>query len=361
MEPPPSYNEWGKLTWLQTQLDGSEENVRAGLLVRMAELYVVVGRPDKAGLSSREALYAAGSETQMSNSIGSRARSVLGACALLRNDSAAARRELVGANSIATNDLERSVANALLAHVELKDSNAAAAASYRSRVTLSNDPRVLELTKPFNTIATAPPIIQKNPANAQAAAQSNSTAPDIRIIPRAQWKPAPTGSETEPMGKSSRITVHHEAKEFNGTTLDDTLRQIRNIQEYHQRGRKWADIGYHFVIDRIGNIIEGRSVALQGAHAGERNKKGESPNSGNIGISLLGNYNVQKTTPAQEKSLRELIQHLEKKYSISNSELYSHNDIKQKYKLGGTACPGKYLQTLIDTIKKRGAKVAGLF
>ncbi|MFN0205265.1 MAG: N-acetylmuramoyl-L-alanine amidase, partial [Planctomycetota bacterium] len=286
MEPPPSYNEWGKLTWLQTQLDGSEERERATLLVRMAELYVAVDRPDKAGLSAREALYAAGGESQqLSNSIGSRARSVLGAKALLHGDTAAARRELQSANSIATNDVERSVANALLAKVELKESNAALASSYRSRVALPNDPRVLELTKPFNIIA-APPIVQKTQSGSQPA-PANVTNPEIRIIPRSQWKPAPTGSDTEPMGKSSRITVHHEAKEFNGATLDDTLRQIRNIQEYHQRGRKWADIGYHFLIDRIGNIIEGRSIALQGAHAGERNKKGESPNSGNIGISLL--------------------------------------------------------------------------
>jgi N-acetyl-anhydromuramyl-L-alanine amidase AmpD len=157
------------------------------------------------------------------------------------------------------------------------------------------------------------------------------------------------------MAPPKRITVHHEGKEFYGSTLEDSLRQMRNIQEYHQRGKKWADIGYHYVIDRLGNIFEGRPLTIQGAHAGERNKRGETPNQANIGISLLGNFDSQQITPAQEKALRQLVSYLETTYGIPNSEVYTHNEIRQKFNVGATGCPGKHLSSVVVDIRRNGA------
>jgi N-acetyl-anhydromuramyl-L-alanine amidase AmpD len=192
---------------------------------------------------------------------------------------------------------------------------------------------------------------ERTAANASVPSLPNKS---IKILPRSSWKAARIGSDTDPMSSPKRITVHHEGKEFLGTTLEDTLTQVNNIQQWHQRGRKWADIGYHFLIDRLGNIVEGRPLTLQGAHAGERNKRGETPNAGNIGISLLGDFDKQRITPAQEKSLRQLIAYLEQTYGISNSEVYTHNEIRLKYNIGATGCPGKNLAPVIQDIRRRG-------
>lgn len=356
-EPPPSYKAWDKLTWLENQLNSSNESDRPELLARMAELYLNVERPERASTTAREAIYAVGTGSDRANSITSRARAVLGAIAMVKDDRLAARRELDLAARIATNDSERGAAWTLLAMVEERDRNPGMANIYRQKVKNPGDAHIQELLQSLteNAPRVANPRQTPNPApiaNAPVVPNNSDGAP--AMISRERWKPAKIGADTEAMGPILRITVHHEGKEFNGTSLDDTLRQVRNIQNYHQRGRKWADIGYHFIIDRLGNIVEGRDLKFQGAHAGERNKKGESPNTGNVGISLLGNYDIQKPTPAQTKALRDLVSWLRAKYKIRGDELYTHGEIKQKFKIDGTDCPGRNVRPLIEQMRRSG-------
>lgn len=354
VEPPPSYSTWDKLNWIQQQLNTTTEAGRPELLVHAAELYFLVERPDKAALSAREAIYTQNTNRSAGRSVTARASCVLGAVAMQRNDRPGARRELLNAIKDANDPSDAALANVLLAMVEERDMNPGLGAAYRAKVTKPGDPRIAEWVTALNGAApVAKPVVVASNAKPQNSSPSAGNAV-IPIIDRARWKPARSGADVEPMNTPRRITVHHEGKEFFGTTLDDTLRQVRNIQDYHQRGRKWADIGYHFIIDRLGNIIEARDLKYQGAHAGEKNKRGESPNAGNIGISLLGNYDVQKTTPAQDRALRDLISYLRKRYGIQSSELYTHNEIRQKFGTGSTGCPGKNLKPVIEIIRRTG-------
>ncbi|MBI3817864.1 MAG: N-acetylmuramoyl-L-alanine amidase [Planctomycetes bacterium] len=360
-EPPPSYKTWDKLTWLENQLNEATDVNRPELLARMAELYVSAERPDNAATRAREAMYSVIPGGERSNSITSRARTVLGAVAILKNDFLAARRELDLAGKSASDDLERGSALALLAIVEEREQNPTLARVYRQRIVNAGADRIVELTRAIDAsreLASAA-AMRTSPANVKNIADSATPAPGFsgagfNVVPRERWNPARLGTELEPMGTPRLITVHHEGKEFNGTTLDDSLRQIRSIQDYHLRGRHWSDIAYHFVIDRLGNVIQGRELKYQGAHAGEKNKKGESPNAKNIGISLLGNYDVQQPTAAQTKALKDLVAYLRKTYNIAQAELYTHGEIKQKYKISGTDCPGRYLRTVVEQLRRGG-------
>lgn len=347
-EPPATMTPWQKLEWLQEQMRGASDAQRAELLVRAAELYFSVERPESAGARAREAIYTGGS----TGSTASRAHAVLGAIALLRHDLTSARRELSTASDCAVTELDASAVYALLSRLEESAQRPTEAAVYRSRVRQGSDPRIQDLLRPFDEEES--PAVAKGPDRAPAVASASR----IKIVPRSSWKPNRIGSDTDPMASPRRITVHHEGKEFSGGTLDDTLRQVRAIQDFHQRSRKWADIAYHFIIDPLGNIVEARPLTLQGAHAGEKNKKGESPNSANIGISLLGNFDVQRPTPAQESALRQLVAYLEATYSIPSQELYTHNEIRLKFNIGPTGCPGRNLKPLVEDIRRRGPLAA---
>jgi hypothetical protein len=349
LDPPPSFTPWQKLDWIQDQMRDANDAQRAELLVRAAELYFSIDRPEIAGARAREANYTRGGASPSASSVPSRAHAVLGAIALERYDLSTARRELTTAASAAHTEVDASVANALLALVEEKAQRWTDAAVIRTRVKVPNDPRVQGY---LQALQSAGPDPAEKP---QAAPLPTAPLTAIRIIPRSYWKPAKIGPDTDPMAPPKRITVHHEGKEFYGSTLEDSIRQMRNIQEYHQRGKKWADIGYHYVIDRLGNIFEGRPLTIQGAHAGERNKRGETPNQANIGISLLGNFDSQQITPAQEKALRQLVSYLETTYGIPNSEVYTHNEIRQKFNVGATGCPGKHLASVVVDIRRNGA------
>jgi hypothetical protein len=108
------------------------------------------------------------------------------------------------------------------------------------------------------------------------AAVSSSTfaagsAPQPSICNRSCWgAQAPTGSIPQ-MGSLTRAIVHHSAgTEFNTTGLEDSKADVRGIQNTHRNTLGWSDIGYHFLIDKYGNIFEGRSGSIstlpRGAH-----------------------------------------------------------------------------------------------
>ncbi|MBI2638689.1 SpoIID/LytB domain-containing protein [Candidatus Peregrinibacteria bacterium] len=92
---------------------------------------------------------------------------------------------------------------------------------------------------------------------------------------------------------------------------DDPLTEIRNIYHSHAVGKGWGDIGYHYLIDRKGNIYEGRKGGdfVVGGHAKPLNKI-------SIGIALMGNYEDEELPAPMLKSTIELLDEISKKYSI---------------------------------------------
>lgn len=63
------------------------------------------------------------------------------------------------------------------------------------------------------------------------------------------------------------------------------------IRKYHIEVNSWDDIGYHFVLERIGNsyaLLPGRNPAYIGAHVRGHNHE-------SIGLCVVGSY--EKTVP----------------------------------------------------------------
>ncbi|MDT8856446.1 N-acetylmuramoyl-L-alanine amidase [Paracoccaceae bacterium Fryx2] len=104
------------------------------------------------------------------------------------------------------------------------------------------------------------------------------------------------------------------------------------VRRWHMQERGWMDIGYHWLIDRDGKIAAGRPETVIGAHV-------EGHNSGTIGISLIGGADSAASdpfsrhfTPAQDISLRQLLQGIGMRTQITT--ISGHNDYAAK------ACPG---------------------
>ncbi len=158
----------------------------------------------------------------------------------------------------------------------------------------------------------------------------------------------------EPMGKPDRITIHHSAMPADDMGRDASS-QVRGIQRNHIERMHWADIGYHFLIDRTGRIYEGRSLQYQGAHAGDRRT-----NRHNIGICLLGNFEPgerggQKPNRPQTEALVRLVLALCRRYRIPPSRIYAHREIHPRGP-GATACPGRNLLPLVGALRRRLAR-----
>ena len=79
--------------------------------------------------------------------------------------------------------------------------------------------------------------------------------------------------------------------------------------------RGWIDIGYHWIIDQLGNIIQGRKEEVVGAHC-----YGHNANS--IGICVLG---LNTFTKESMNALTGLVSNKLKEYNLTLKNVYGHN------------------------------------
>jgi N-acetyl-anhydromuramyl-L-alanine amidase AmpD len=146
------------------------------------------------------------------------------------------------------------------------------------------------------------------------------------------------------------VTVHHSGGDrYELTARDEVARSIRAIQGDHRDRRGWADIGYHYVIDPAGRVWEGRDGRRLGAHAGPGDL-----NEGNVGVLLLGNFEVQEPSAAQLATLRALLEALREVCGVAATEIRGHNEVREGAGFGATECPGRHLMArLAELIEGR--------
>ena len=153
----------------------------------------------------------------------------------------------------------------------------------------------------------------------------------FKVIRRAEWRAAPPTQPYTPHAPRY-FTLHHTQAHY-PKNYAEAVNEMLFIQDYHQHGRGWIDIAYHFLIDPAGNIFEGRPINVLGAHVLSRN-------TGNIGISIMGNYHPPANDPftaAAQDSFVAVGRYLKDTYEVPVSSFYAHRDI------GNSDCPGDNL------------------
>lgn len=181
------------------------------------------------------------------------------------------------------------------------------------------------------------------PAPAPAPAPTPDAVEKPTVLSRSAWGAKKAKKPYEPM-VPVRISVHH-TEAFQAFSKDDAANEMRVIQSFHQHGRGWIDIGYHYVIDGSGRIWEGRPLGVIGAHVKDKNE-------GNVGISLMGDFGPPHNTQpakAQVDSLVALMRWLTAAYKIPVDRIKGHRDQMD------TSCPGDILYAQLPAIRARVA------
>jgi hypothetical protein len=196
------------------------------------------------------------------------------------------------------------------------------------------------------------------PANPTPASHARPSRPvplgpatqDLRVasgvIPRANWASAgPELRLADPMVRVERMTIHHDG--MPPVTLASTAAVAHRIEQIRRGHRQngWADIGYHYIVDPHGSVWEGRPVTLQGAHV-------KSANPRNLGILVLGNFEIQRPTAEATDTLERFIVEQMHRYRVPINRVYTHRE------LAATACPGRNLQQVMVSTRQRGGTVA---
>lgn len=123
--------------------------------------------------------------------------------------------------------------------------------------------------------------------------------------------------------KVEKIVLHHTA-ENNLKDLSDA-ELLRATYRYHAVNRGWGDIGYNFIVGQRGTLYEGRAGGdyAVGAHAAWNNRS-------TVGLSIIGNFDVDHLNIDQERGLNSAIESLSKKYGIDFSKTsFAHRECKK--------------------------------
>lgn len=112
---------------------------------------------------------------------------------------------------------------------------------------------------------------------------------------------------------------------FHVTDSPDTLDVgVKEIREWHVKGRGWSDCGYHFIVRRNGVVEAGRPVTRAGAHC-------EGKNTTSIGIVWVGR---DRMTVVQHEALLHKLSDLLDEYRLQVKDVYGHREFN-----AGKTCP----------------------
>lgn len=221
------------------------------------------------------------------------------------------------------------------------------------------------------------PVVSTMPAAYVRVASASSSLPSASapaLISRAAWGARPPVCTPDVASTILAAVVHHTAGPNSYSTVTQAMQQIRNDQAYHIDGRGWCDIGYNFIVDKWGNIYEGRvgsaDAPVIGVHAG-------GFNTATVGISMLGDYStLSPPAAAQESVARVIAWRLGAYYrdpastisyttpggensiypagtSLALPTIIGHRDV------ANTACPGQAGYATLEWLRARARQLIG--
>jgi hypothetical protein len=209
---------------------------------------------------------------------------------------------------------------------------------------------------------------------ARPGAGLHGQAPVPSVYPRAAWGARPPVCTPAVADTLDAAVVHHTADSNSYGTVAEAMQQIRNDQAYHIDSRGWCDIGYNFVVDKWGNVYEGREHSgdepVIGVHAG-------GFNTATVGIAMLGDYSTVTPPAATQESVAEVIAWRLGAYNRDPSSTIGYTTLggeTSRYAAGTwlalptvighrevdlTACPGQAGYSTIGWLRARAKALIG--
>lgn len=160
------------------------------------------------------------------------------------------------------------------------------------------------------------------------------------LLARHQWAHRPPSRTPASIAvRQSRIWLHHGAA---GASLISTA---RSYLDYHLDRRRWADIGYSWLIAE-GKVLEGRGPGRAGAHT-------QGDNTASYGICMVGNFQTSLPDDRDLDALVWLLRHGVSEGWWSRPTLTGgHRDAPG----ASTSCPGVALWRHIPEVNRTAGR-----
>jgi uncharacterized protein with LGFP repeats len=125
------------------------------------------------------------------------------------------------------------------------------------------------------------------------------------IISRPQWGADESMRCQNPQyDRGIRAGIVHHTAGSNEYAPEDSAGIVRSIYEYHTRTLGWCDVAYNALVDKYGQVFEGRAGGIdkpvEGAHTGGFNRD-------TWGVAMMGNFDLAPPTPIQLRNTARLL------------------------------------------------------
>jgi hypothetical protein len=116
------------------------------------------------------------------------------------------------------------------------------------------------------------------------------------VVPRAVWRTddVRTRHHPHPCATAVRAVFVHHTDTGNHYTRQEVPEMIQSFYDDHIEGNDWDDIGYNFLVDRMGTVYEGRAGGIDNAVIGAHTA---GFNVGTVGIAAIGSFGAGERVP----------------------------------------------------------------
>jgi hypothetical protein len=209
---------------------------------------------------------------------------------------------------------------------------------------------------------------------ARAARKVPQAGAPPAMIYRSQWGADSVPPREPPLyGEVQMAFVHHTVN-ANDYGPEDSAGIVLGIARYHRDGNGWNDIGYNFLVDKYGQIFEGRAGGIDQAVVGAQ---AQGWNSVSTGIACLGTFTSVAQSPAGLDALARIIGWKLTVHAVPTQGVVtvtSAGGETNRYPAGtavtfpripghrdgnSTSCPGDALYAQLEQLRALAARYAG--
>lgn len=150
------------------------------------------------------------------------------------------------------------------------------------------------------------------------------------VVAAADWGSRPGRIPSDRRQTPTWITLHHAGVDWRPE--NDPYVVLPRMQRWGKREQGWPDVAYHFLIAPDGRVFEGRQIDFQG-----ETRTGYDVG-GHVLIQLWGNFDAQRVSLEQLRSVVRLMAWLCRTFGLSPDSIAAHKDWSSS-----TSCPGRDL------------------
>jgi hypothetical protein len=206
------------------------------------------------------------------------------------------------------------------------------------------------------------------------SARSAQIAGAPAMITRDQWGPGFTARVPPSYGEVQMAFVHHTVN-ANDYAPEDSAGIVLGIAKYHRDHNGWNDIGYNFLVDRYGQLFEGRGGGIDQPVIGAQ---AEGWNRLSTGVANIGTFSTVTQTPEAIDAIARLLGWKMTVHGVpcegtvlvtsggGSSNRYPYGTQVAMQRISGhrdgcsTECPGNALYAQLPDIRTKSTAQAGV-